>query len=309
MLIVFGSISMRLSLSMPSLPETGEDVIARDISIEPSGRAANQSLAAARTGAKVALIGKVGNDEYAKKILLQLRREGVMTSGVAYSQKPTATDIFFIDDSGLHMHVAAQSANQECSIEQVPDEILKEGAILLLQTEINAKENAALLNRAKERGVKTILNLAPSVDLTKQTLEGLDTLIVNHEQAKALAAKLDMNADDQALKMAQALSSLGQMTVIITLGQKGAVAYTAEGESWQIGALDIGEVVDHNGAEDAYCGTFAACIHAGLSFPNALRRASIAGSLACTKQGIHKSFPYLDDIESRFEDLPEAQQL
>lgn len=309
MLITFGSIAMTLHMEVGSLPAPHEPIFARNYTIASGGKGANQAMAATRSGAKVALVGKISDDEMSSNILTKLRREGVMTSGVAQSDLPTATEITISDPSGKALKITAKGANAETSNQQVPDDILNEKSLVLLQTDLDPEENAELLQRAKAGGSKTILNLAPSIDLSKNTLKNIDYLIVNHEEAKKLGVQLGLKVESDALRMAEALAKLGNFHCIITLGAKGAVAVTPDRIGWQASALKLEEIIDHSGADDAYCGTFAACIYAGLSFPRALKRAGIAGSLACTKKGVQDSFPFLDDIEKHVDLVEDPQQV
>lgn len=263
-----------------------------------------------RAGAdKVALVGKISDDEMSNHILTKLRREGVMTSGVAQSALPTSTHITIRDPAGRRFEVIATGANAETSHEQVPDEILTDKALLLLQTDLSAAENATLLERAKARGTKTVMNLAPSIEMSKKTLKNIDYLIVNHDEAKRLGAQLDLKVENDAMKMAEGLAQTGDLHCIITLGARGAVAVTPDRVGWEVPALPIEALIDHEGAEDAYCGTFAAFIYQGMPFARALKRASVAGSLACTKPGIQESFPYLDDIEKNLGRVEDPKQV
>lgn len=309
MLIVFGSIAMNLSIGVDTLPDLNEEIFARDYAIESGGKGANQAMAAARSGAKVALVGKISDDEMSNTILAKLRREGVMTSGVAQSDLPTSTEITIRDPSGRMLQITAKGANEEISHQQVPDDILNDKALVLLQTDIPDEENNQLLQRAKAGGAKTVMNLGPSIKMSKKTLKNIDYMIVNHEEAKKLALQLGLKVENDAIKMAEGLAKLGELHCIITLGAKGAVAVTPDLVGWEVGALEIEEIVDHSGAEDAYCGTFAACIYAGLPFARALKRASIAGSLACTKKGLQSSLPFLDDIEQQMEKMDDPRQV
>ena len=312
MIIVFGSLNMDFSISLDKLPVAGETVLSTEYELTSGGKGANQALAAARFGSKVALIGRVGNDNYGKVLRESLKSNGVMVSGVAYSDTlPTGCAMVAKDRIGENQIIVMSGANAEAIHDQVPDEILIKQNLLLMQMELPVDQTVTLLNRAKDQGVITVLNLAPAIMIPKKALGHLDYLIVNSIEARQIAEKLHLPTGNSALKLAQALAIEGQMTCIVTLGSKGSVAVTKDGEAWgcPIMPLDQADVVDISGAGDAFCGTFCAAIHEGKSLPEAMRLASVAGSLTCLKTGTQAAMPFLDDILSRLGDIPPAEKL
>lgn len=303
---------MDMSIGLPHLPEPGETILSSDYKLFPGGKGANQALAAARAGAKVALVGKVGHDNYGKTITDCLKRDGVMVSGVGKSDDhPTGTAVIMRSPAGENQIIVLSGANAEAHHDQVPDEILIPQNMLLMQMELPVDQTVALLERAHNQGVKTILNLAPAIMIPKKAIGHIDVLIVNSIEARQMAQKLNLPTDNNALKLAKALAIEGNMTCLITLGRKGSIAIDPSGKGWGVGILEIeqSDVVDTTGAGDAYCGTFAAALHAGLPIEEAMRRASVAGSLACLKLGAQDSLPYSDDIEERLKDFPAAERL
>ncbi len=310
MIIVFGSISMDMRLGIDSFSDDNNQIFASHRGIYPGGKGSNQAIAAARSGAKVALIGKVGDDEFATTLLNKMRREGITTSGISQSDElPTGSNIHIEDASGKTKSYYVPAANSEASAGQVPEETLNDKAFVLTQTEVTPDENILLLSKAKECGATTIMNLSPSLNLSQKALDHLDYLIVNQEEARQLATKIGLQVEDDALKLAEGLSKQGDLTCIITIGTKGSVAYTAEGKGWSVKALDVEEIVDRTGAQDAYCGTFAACLQAGMTLPRSMKRASIAGSLACTKAGGSDSLPTQENIETHINDLDDPEEI
>lgn len=312
MIIVFGSLNMDFSISLDKLPVPGETVLSSDYMLTPGGKGANQALAAARYGAKVALIGRVGNDNYGKTVRESLKANGVMVSGVAYSDThPTGCAMVAKDRIGENQIIVMSGANVEVIHDQVPDEILIKQNVLLMQMELPVDQTMTLLERADAAGLITILNLAPAIMIPKRALGHLDYLIVNSIEARQIAEKLQLKVDNNALRLAQALAREGQMTCLVTIGSKGSVAVTKDGEAWAVPImpLDQSEVVDIAGAGDAYCGTFAAAIHDGKSLPEAMRMASVAGSLTCLKAGTQAAMPFIDDILARMDEMPQAEKL
>lgn len=311
MILVFGSIAMALNLDVPGFPDSTEAVNARNFVLDYGGKAANQALAAARSGAKAALIGKIGNDKFSGEMMRQLRKEGVITSGVAHSEDTdTGLLITMSNTQNEKRTIIAGGASNELDADQIPDEVLNERAFLLLQNEVSLEQNLEILKRAKERGVTTIMNLSPSIQVNKAILEHLDYLIVNSIGAAELAKKMNINVGQGSLqKIAYAFAGLGDLTCIITNGPDGCVAARPDGTCWSVKALDVEEIVDRSGAQDAFSGTFAACIEAGMQVARALKRASIAASLTCTKMGTQRAFPYQDGIEERMNDLDDPEEV
>lgn len=306
MIIVFGSINMDMSLKVSHLPVPGETVITNEYVLYPGGKGANQALAAVRAGkGKVALIGRVGEDNYGKVATEGVKRDGVMTSGVAKSTLPTGCAVATRDESGEKQILVMSGANADADHTQVPDEILIPGNVLLMQMELPVDQTVALLERAKARGVKSVLNLAPAIMVPKKMMGLLDYLIVNSIEARQIAEKLHLNVENNAIKIAHALAIQGQLTCVVTLGKKGSVAVTKDGKAWGVPILQVNqsEIVDNIGAGDAFCGTFTAAIHDGLDVVQAMRRASVAGTLACMKEGAQAALPHLDDIEAQLGEL------
>lgn len=309
MIIVFGSINMDFSIAVDRLPLPGETVLSKDYTLIPGGKGGNQALAAARYGAKVAMIGRVGNDHYGKTVRESLKSNGVMVSGVVISDEHlTGCAMIAKDHAGENQIIVMSGANVEVIHDQVPDEILLPQNVLLMQMELPVEQVCTLLVRAKGKNVKTILNLAPALTIPQKALGLLDFLILNSIEARQLAEKLNLNQNNNAVKMAHALAIAGQLTCIITLGAKGAVAVTKNGEAWGVPIMHIDQskIIDTTGAGDAYCGTFAAAIHEGKSLQESLRVASVAGTLACLKRGVQASMPYSDEIIQALALMPQA---
>ena len=308
MLIVFGSINMDIFFEAPRHPVTGETMICSSYTMASGGKGANQALAAARFGGKIALVGRVGDDGLGMRILNVIRREGVMTSGVAQSMFPTGCSSIVRDPHGRLQIAYAPGANRDVDETQVPDEILGSSNFVLMQMETTPEENWKLLERAEKFGARTMLNLAPAITIPEAALRRLDYLIVNELEARQIGALLGFKVEIDAVKLARALSLAGRkLTCIVTLGARGALAVTPAGQMIEVPALEIAEVVDHTGAGDAYCGTLAAALHANLSLREAMRRASVAGALACTKKGAQDSFPLLGQIEEALPRLGETK--
>ncbi len=145
MIIVFGSINMDMSLKVGHLPVPGETVLTNEYVLYPGGKGANQALAAMRAGknAKVALIGRIGDDHYGKVATDGVKRDGVMVSGVAKSDVPTGCAVVTRDAQGQKQILVMSGANVDVGHEQVPDEILLPQNLLLMQMELPLEQTLA----------------------------------------------------------------------------------------------------------------------------------------------------------------------
>lgn len=309
MIIVFGSINMDIGTRLRAFPAPGETVLSPAYDMTPGGKGANQALACARGGAKTALVGKVGDDAMSTRILNGLRRNEVMTSGVAISDYlPTGLAFVMTDAAGENQIVVASGANADVTGDQVPDEILKPGNFVLFQMEVPLMETATLMARAKKGGAATLLNLAPAHDIPLAGLALADYLVVNEGEAK-VAARIAGVAAGDPVATARGIAAKTGGVCVLTLGARGAVAAMRDGRVLRVPALRIApeKIVDTTGAGDCFCGTLAAALHNKLPLDTALRRASVAAGLACQKRGAQESFPYISEIDEAMEDFPEAQ--
>jgi ribokinase len=278
MIVVFGSINVDVLVPVPHLPARGETVLGGDYVIAPGGKGANQALAARRAGAAVAMIGAVGRDPFAEIGLSLLRRDGVDLSLVAEVGRPTGWATVTVDPVGENQIAVASCANLLAEAAQVPDRVLGPQTVLVLQREVPDVENAALIRRARERGARIVMSLAPAGPIAPAQLRDIDFLIANEGEAATLGG--------DAARVARQL----RQGLVITRGAKGAVAYLTDGTTIMVPALTI-DPVDTTGAGDTFAGVFAAGLDAGLPLDLALRRASVGAALACLAVGAQAAMP------------------
>jgi len=259
----------------------------------PGGKGANQALAAARAGARVHLYGAVGRDTFAADALALLTREGVDLRGVARVDAATGCASIHVDENGDNCIVAVAGANACADPAAVPDEVLGSNTLVMLQHELPDAANAAVLTRSRARGARIVLNASPAREVSGERLRLLDTLIVNADEADALATAHGWPAGPRALAAAAARSLPG-VAIVVTLGADGVIA-ARDDDAWQV-AAPVVHVVDTTGAGDVFAGTLAAAYDAGRNLPDALRLAVAAGSLACTSPGAQAGAPDGDAI-------------
>ncbi len=301
MILVFGSINIDLVVPVERLPRPGETVLGPGYTLVPGGKGANQALAAARAGSQVQLIGRVGRDGFADVALAELDAAGVDLSAVGRDVLPTGCALIPVDRDGGNLIVVAAGANGAVSERQLADSALGPDTLVVMQMEVPHGENWRVVERAKRRGARVMLNCAPAAEVPRAAAAALDWLVVNESEADLLARSLSLSVSD-ARSAGRALAAALGTTVIVTLGGDGAVAF-ADADAWTVGALPV-KTVDTTAAGDAFVGAFAAAVDGGAELPAALHRASIGGGLACTVAGAQPSLPTRAAIEMRLGDLP-----
>lgn len=306
MIVVFGSINVDLVFALPSLPQPGETVLGQDYRVVAGGKGANQAVAAARDGARVAMIGRIGDDGFAAVVRASLADSGVDLAGVAVSARPTGCAAICVDNAGRNQIAVASGANSDVRAAQAADALLGKDTTLVLQMEVPPAENAALIARARARGCRVILNLAPATKLDRAALSGVDVLVVNDVEGAWLAASLGIAAGEPAA-MTRALAARLNVTVVMTLGERGVVAATGDA-TWSVGALAV-TPVDTTAAGDCFVGVLAASLDRGDGLGAALHRASVAAGLACTKAGAQPSLPVAELIDKSLGGLTPARTI
>ncbi len=300
MILVFGSLNMDFILQVEHLPEPGETVLTPEHATAPGGKGANQAVAAARAGGDVAMAGCVGPDDYGRELTAIMTGEGIDMSRVATATRPTALAVVTVDREGANQIVVSSGANREARQACVGDDVLGAATTLLLQREVPVDECAALARRARNAGVRVILNAAPAGPVE---CDALDFLIVNEVEAQAVARESGLEGL-APVDLAHHLARHDGVTTVVTLGERGAIA-VGPGETWRIGSLVI-RPVDTVGAGDAFCGTLAAALDMDMPLPRALRRASVAGALACLEPGAMPALPCSEAVDARLEELAPA---
>jgi ribokinase len=298
MILVFGSINLDTFYPLARLPVPGQTVIGPYARIEPGGKGANQAVAAARDGARVALAGAVGQDRIAEAALAGLVGAGVDISRVAYvPDMQTGKAAICVDPRGQNQIAVAAGANLAARADQVADADLGPDTTLLLQMETSPAENASLIRRGRARGARIILNLAPSGWIAQDALHALDWLVVNLDEAGWLGEHVGTAANAASLRAALGCG------VVRTRGVQGFET-AGEGGLLRSEAVKV-DAVDTTGAGDCFLGVFAAALDRGEALPVALRRANVAAALSCTRPGGQGSMPIAGEIDAAWPGSPE----
>lgn len=293
--LVVGSLNADLVMHAPRLPQAGETVVGATFQVAAGGKGANQAVAAARLGAKVAMIGRIGDDSFGELVRSELLRAGVDVAQVGVdAHAATGTGQIVVDQTGQNAIVVAAGANACVTVADVSNAVAAwDGAALVVtQLEIPLAAVAVTIAMAAARRLPVLLNAAPAQALPDQLWHAVDWLIVNEIEAEQLGGRTIRSVAD-AMAVASALRRPGQR-VVVTLGAAGAVLVD-EGENLHVPAPSVA-AVDTTAAGDAFVGGLAAALQRGAQVCDAVREAVVAGSLACTKAGAIPSLPTADQV-------------
>jgi ribokinase len=249
-LLVFGSINVDLLFEVEALPRPGETVLCPGYALAPGGKGANQATAAARAGAAVRMVGHVGDDSFGTLARRAMAAAGVDCAGVATSGKATGIAVIGVDRAAENQIIVASGANLDSSAEQVADADLSPGVTLLCQNEVRPEATFALLERARARGARTVLNLAPAGALAigpdagyrfaALAVEAVDTTGAGDAFAGVLAAALDQGL---SLPAALARGSVAAGLACTRIGAQASQPTAAEIEA-RLGELPAPEPLD-----------------------------------------------------------------
>ena len=297
MITVFGSINMDLVATAQRLPKPGETVTGQTFATAAGGKGANQALAARRAGASVRMAGAAGDDTFAGSALELLKDAGVDLATVKTSPGATGTAVILVGEGGENMIAVIPAANGTIT----PDDANKalegmtSGDILMLQFEIPASAIEAALTAAKAKRVTTVINTAP-LTADGPRLAGLaDIVIANETEFELLIGKNGLSGSERENELKALHEKTGQ-TLIVTLGADGVIAIR-NSKLYRAAGLKI-VPVDTVGAGDTFCGYLAASLDQGMDFEKALKRAAVAGSLACTRAGAQPSIPLAAEVDA-----------
>jgi ribokinase len=297
--VVVGSLNQDLVVRVPHHPVPGETVLGSDHLTGLGGKGANQAVAAARLGARVMMIGRVGTDAAGDAMLEGLATSGVDASGVTRDDSSgSGLAMITVDNAAENAIVVSPGANSRVGrsdIDRVRDAI-EGSAVMLAQLEVPL---AAVEYAARLAGGRVILNPAPAPpELPVELLTYVDVLVPNRTELAALAGVDEpVGAPDVGAAVAR-LEFPGD--VVVTLGAEGALLVTA-GEIVRAPAPEV-EAVDTTGAGDAFCGALADALARGMPLVDSVRWAVAAGAFAVTGLGAQGAMPTADEVRSLLTD-------
>ncbi len=295
--IVVGSSNADMVFTTPKMPSPGETVIGTSFEVIPGGKGANQAVAAARAGAEVVFIAKVGADDLGEAALEGYRKDGIDVGHI--SRDPGVSSgvamIMVDSNSGENSIVVAPGANALLSPHDIEDawkEIRGAGALLVqLETPIETVQRA--LELAREYDVPTILNPAPAQALSAEVLGLVDYITPNETETQLLTGIWPENEAERQRASSRLLERVGH--VVITLGSQGAYLATRDGTRRILPAPQV-KPVDTTAAGDVFNGYLAAALAAGKDLEEAVRVAIQAASISVTQKGAQPSIPLARDL-------------
>jgi len=296
---VVGSINQDYVLSVERRPKPGETLSGATLALHPGGKGANQAVAAALLGARVALLGLVGDDPAGASLRAGLAGRGVDTAAVgSTSQAPTGSAFITVTPDGENAIVVVPGANHRLGpgdVDAVAGAI-RAATVLVAQLEVPLEVTGRAVALAAASATLVVLNLAPARQVPDALLAGVDVLVVNEHEASILLGG-QVEGADAAIRAAGALRGRGPEAVVVTLGAAGAVLADDQGRSAHLPAPRV-EVVDTTGAGDAFVGALAAELARGGSLRDAATLGVRAGTAAVQARGAQGSFPTAADLRN-----------
>lgn len=290
--VVVGSLNADLVVRVDKFPAAGETVSGTDFAVHPGGKGANQACAAARLGARVFMVGRLGRDGNARLLRESLEAAGVDLSHVREDPSvPTGTALIEIDAAGQNRIVVVPGANGKVEPADVDGaaDLVGPGTILLVQLEIPLPAVARALSLGRERRAQIILDPAPARPETAALVRLAHILTPNETELGALVGEGPATDRDGARKQARALLARGAQAVVAKRGAEGAFLVRQDEEHhWPAPRVKI---VDTTAAGDAWNGAFAAALAEGRSEDNAGRFATDAAALSVTRAGAQPGMP------------------
>ncbi|MFB7712104.1 ribokinase [Streptomyces sp. NPDC056105] len=291
-LLVVGSANADLVTVVERRPGAGETVLGSDLAVHPGGKGANQAVAAARLGARTALLARVGDDGHGRLLLDSMRSAGVDPVGVLVGGAPTGVALITVDPSGDNSIVVAPGANARLT----PQDVKAAGALFQASPVVSTQleiplDTVAEVVRALAPGSRFVLNPSPPAPLPGEVLAACDPLIVNEHEARVVLGE-DVSGEPE--DWAQALLALGPRSVVITLGAGGALVADGTGTR-RVPSVKV-TAVDTTGAGDAFTAALAWRLGAGESLADAAAFAARVGAAAVTKEGAQASYPTTAEV-------------
>jgi ribokinase len=271
---------------VPRLPAAGETILGENLLTIPGGKGANQAVAAARLGAEVAMIGRVGSDAFGPRLRDGLQREGIDVVGVGLdADAPTGAALILVENGGQNMITVAPGATAAIGGTELTrlGESLKARDVLVLQCEVPLEFVDRAVALARDAGAVVVLNASPSAALRGRPLPPVNVAIVNESEAAELGEASLRDAVD---------------ALVVTLGAAGAVVYE-DGRETKVDSYSV-QVVDATAAGDALVGAVAYALARDSGIVEAVRLGVAAGAAACTKVGAQPSLPTAADLSRLF---------
>jgi ribokinase len=299
-IVALGSFVADVAFRAARLPAWGETLMGSGFALGPGGKGSNQAVAAARGGAKVRMISRLGEDAFGRLARGTWAADGIDASLVGTCDVATGSAVILIDEvrgeNAIIVVPGACFTLTPADVDQVGDAI-GSAAVLLTQLELPLETVERGLRLARAAGVVTILNPAPAQGLSDAMLGLVDFLIPNESEAALLTGQA-VESVAQAESAARMLQTRGARNVIVTLGAQGALVCERDAEAVLVAAFDAGAVLETTGAGDAFCGGFAVALSEGRTVAEAARFGCATAGISVTRAGTALSMPRRVEIEA-----------
>lgn len=298
-IVVVGSSNTDMVIKSQRLPLPGETLLGGTFLMNPGGKGANQAVAAARLGGRVAFVCKTGSDLFGDQSEALYRAEGIDTAHVLRDdQAPSGVALITVDGSGENCIVVAPGANDLLTAEDIDraEGLFDEAALLVMQLEIPLPTVAHAARMARRKGVRVLLNPAPAPvqPLAPELLADVDILVPNHTEAELMSG-IRVTDWESAERAAAAIRAQGVPTVLVTLGALG-VAVCDAGRFVRVPAVKV-DAVDTTAAGDTFCGALAVGLCEGMELERAAAFATRAAAVSVTRMGAQTSVPLRSELD------------
>lgn len=295
-IVVVGSSNTDMVVKTDYIPKPGETVIGGDFVTAGGGKGANQAVAAARLGAEVAFVARLGLDVFGDSAVSGFRQEGINTDYVTRDGKaPSGVALIFVDKHGENVIVVAPGANSYLMPEHVEAARtrIESADVLIMQLETPLETVIAAAEIARASGVKVLLNPAPACELPSRLLEMVDILTPNETEAARLTGVEPGDMDPE--EAARSLMDSGIGAAVITMGSRGGLAVTMDAVIRY--PAPMVKAVDTTAAGDAFSGALAVAVAEGRDMKSAVRFAAAAAAVSVTRVGAQPSLPTRAEAE------------
>ena len=297
-ILVLGGINMGLITRTERMPAPGETLRGDGFFSSPGGKGATQAVAAARHGAKVKMIGRVGDDVFGPTLLEALRSNGINVSDVSIdTESASGVGVIIVDNKGQNHILATYGANLRCDNDQLGalEAALPNYDVLLLQMEIPFDVSIQAAQTAKNYGTRVILDPAPAAPIPKTVFTLFDIIAPNQTEAE-FHTGIVVNDVDSAAQAADILLELGVSTAVIKMAELGVFYRSRETEGF-VPPFPV-QAVDTTSAGDAFHGALAVALAEGKNIDDAVHYGAAAGALAVTRPGVQDSMPLRVEVEA-----------
>jgi ribokinase len=291
-IVVVGSLNMDLVVNVPNLPLPGETVLGGGFGTYPGGKGANQAVAAARLGAKVTMIGCIGDDDFGQSLVKNLESEGIEVRHIVKDQiEATGIAMITVDENGQNSIAVASGANMQLQPEDVQDAWvdIDDPDILVMPLEVPVPCLQKAAELAQEVGTKVILNPAPAKTMADEFLKLIDVIVPNESETMILTGS-DLIDSQDTISAGRVLQARGIPQVVLTLGARGALVFDGDLPPIHIAPHEVA-VVDTTAAGDAFVGGLSVALGEGRSLLDSARFANAAGALATMVKGAQPAMP------------------